>query len=81
MASTNTIAPPRADTGFWMPSHCGRCLSAGCPRVETVTDAWAIHWPGGREPVTTSHVCQCCGHAWTDTWPVWGLLGIEEMVL
>ncbi len=69
------VAPPLPDIWVMMPSHCSRCLAAGCSYVEATTEPTELSWTRGAARVRCSYVCSSCGHAWTDFWPAWGLFG------
>ncbi len=75
----STYAPPSTDLGpFFLPSTCRQCPASGCgPAFDTTEDPHTLTWPGGNHPVTCEYTCRVCGCSWTDTWPVWGLLGTE----
>jgi len=70
-------APSPPDIWVMMPSHCPRCVEAGCPRVETVNEPTELRWSRGAALVRCAYACPSCAHRWTDDWPLWGLLGID----
>jgi hypothetical protein len=75
---TDLYPPTRELPPFGLPSTCRRCPASGLgPTYDTTEDPHTITWRRGSTTVTCEYECRVCGCEWSDTWPVWGLLGPE----